>query len=112
MLVETEFSRPRLLSLETCLFALQFRSYGKTGGPMTDGERFLFETTGMLIIPDALSSQEVRRPSFCTCSEVPDPHSFFVESTYQVPHMLSVARSLGGRVSGCIGAATLQPQVH
>jgi ectoine hydroxylase len=29
-------------------------------GPMTDEERFVFETTGYLVIPDALSAQEVQ----------------------------------------------------
>ena len=31
--------------------------YGKPG-PMTDAERYLFETTGLLIVPDALSPEE------------------------------------------------------
>lgn len=31
--------------------------YGKPG-PMTDTERYLFETTGLLIVPDALSPEE------------------------------------------------------
>ena len=31
--------------------------YGKPG-PMTDMERYLFETTGLLIVPDALSPEE------------------------------------------------------
>ena len=31
--------------------------YGKPG-PMTEAERYLFETTGLLIIPGALSAEE------------------------------------------------------